>query len=134
MRLAGRLDEALLAASDYIELLGDSGPMRNLHAVCLHAQAAMAPEDRRLPPGCHPSIPVLIGNLGAWCPEAGRLDEAVATLRRALSLNPSLGLCLRTARRHCDNEATKQPRQKNWDKAEAVALRRTNDDPFDRRG
>ena len=135
MHLAGRLDEALLAASDYIELLEDDGDMRNLRGVCLTelGRAAGALVEYEAAVRLSTSHPVLIGNLGAAYHQAGRLDEAVATLRRALSLNPNLGYVYERladiARQRGDEAAA----TKELGQAEAGYLRRTNDDPFDRR-
>jgi tetratricopeptide (TPR) repeat protein len=136
MRLAGRLDEALLAVSDCIELFRDSGLLRNIRALCLHdlGRDDEAVEEHQAAARLSPSSPVLIGNLGTVYHEAGRLDEAVATLRRALSLNPSLGYVYERladiARQRGDEAAA----TKELGQAEAGYLRRTNDDPFDRRG
>src|SRR5262245_11225652 len=135
MHLAGQLDEVVLAVSDCIELLGDSGPLRSLRATCLEelGRADEALVEYEAAVRLLPSHPVIVGNLGAAYHNAGRLDEAVAMMRRALSLHPHLGYVYEhlgdIARQRGDEAAaTKELRR-----AEAEYLRKTNEDPFDRR-
>ena len=135
MRLAGELHEALLLASDSIELLGESGWIRNLRALCLDdlGRTDEALVDYEAAVRLSPSDPILVGNLGASYHDSGRLDEAVAMMRRALSLNPNLGYLYERladiARQRGDEAAaTKELRR-----AEAEYLGNTNADPFDRR-
>jgi len=135
MRLAGQLDEVLLEASDCIELFGDNGLLRNIRALCLNelGRGDEALVELEAAFRLSPREPVLVGNLGAAYHNAGRLNEAVAMMRRALSLNPRLGYVYERlgdiARQRGDEAAA----MKELKRAEAEYLRKTNEDPFDRR-
>jgi tetratricopeptide (TPR) repeat protein len=134
IRLAGQPEDAYVAVTDVIELLGDSSRAFNVRALCLddlgRGPEALTEFQRAV--HLDPENAILVGNLGCAFADAGRLDEAVATIRQALTLDDELGylyqrLAVIARKRGDEVAATKELRQ-----AELIYARASERTPFNR--
>jgi tetratricopeptide (TPR) repeat protein len=78
--------------TDAIEAHHDSAYAHNLRALCLNAldRPDEALDEYLAATRLDPHNAILVGNLGCAYQERGRLEDATATIRRALSMNPNL--------------------------------------------
>jgi molecular chaperone DnaK (HSP70) len=132
MRLARQLEDAYVAITDVIELIGPSAHAHNIRALCLDdmGRSVEALADYETAARLGSTNPLFVGNLGCAYAGCGKLDEGVAAIRRALAMDSDLGYLyerLATIARRRGNEPVAVSELKQ---AEAVYAREADRTPF----
>jgi tetratricopeptide (TPR) repeat protein len=133
LRKAARHEEELVVVEDLLAELGLVGEFLNQKGLLLDdlgvEEGALAAFQAAATADSASAL--WVGNVGCQLADLGRRPEAVATLRRALSMDPHLGNLyefLANVLRHDGNE---EGAQRELRRAVPIAQRRIDEDPLD---
>lgn len=132
MQRAGDPEGAIIALNDVLERDGPSAVLLNLRALAFDdlGQQAKALADYKSAAEMSPDRPIAQGNYGCALEESGRLDEAVAAIRLALGMDPTLAYLYVRLARISRRQGREQDARRELQQAERFYKAAADQDPL----